>query len=201
MMNLYAGYSSAWIFLNGQAAASLAIAVVAIGAYVLLRPSERLRKALVAVGIGAIAVRVLVALYLSVAQYQAWAATDFGRLLLPPNRSWGYFLSYSFDHYWLAAFLAATVAALWFGFVRLVRQRSDRYLDIGEHELTTLLLFAAGWPDALVMAPLAALVLVPLSIFRMTVLKRKLTTLGGPFMIATLIVLAYGGEIRRLFGY
>ena len=83
----------------------------------------------------------------------------------------------------------------------MLRQKSERYLDVGEHELTTLLIFAAGWPDALVMAPVAAVALVLLSLFRMTVLKRPLTTLGGPFMIATLFVLAYGGDIRALLGY
>ncbi len=201
MDHLYASYAAAWIFLNGRAAVSLGVAVAVIAAYLLLRPSERLRRVLIVIGIAAIAASVLVAGFLTLAQYQAWAASSFGKLLLPPHRSFGYFVSYVLDRYWLAPFLGTVLAGLWYAFAGALRRKSERYLDEGEQELTALLVFAAGWPDALVMAPLAAVALVVLSLFRMLVLKKSLTTLGAPFMIATLIAIAYAADIRTLLGY
>lgn len=199
-MRLFVGYLPAWLVLNGAVAVSFWLVVLATAAYILFRPSLRLRKTLFWLLAAGIAARALLALYFTVGQLVVWSDSELGKLFLPPNQSWSYFISYVGERYWLAAILALVLAGLWYGFLRLVGNRSERYLDVGELELTTLLVFASGWPDALILAPLAGMALVLFSLVRMLVFRRQLTTLGIPFMIAALVTLAYADAIRSLFG-
>lgn len=198
-MGLYTGYVAAWILLNGAAAISLALLTLAAAAYVILRPGERMRRMLRRLLVGGLVARAALALYLSFGQFVTWSSTEFGRLFLPPHQPWGYFLNYAWSRYWLAFALAVLLAGLWYGFLLLVGKRSERYLDVGETELTTIAVFAAAWPGALVLAPLAGALLVLFSLVRLA-FGRRLTTLGVPFLIAGFVTLAYANEIKALFG-
>lgn len=198
-MQFFTGYIPAWLILNGDIAISLALAVLAIAGYILLRPGSQLQKALMVLGIAGVAARLALGLYFTLGQLVVWSSNELGRLFLPPNQSWWYFITYVGERYLLDAILALLLAALWYGFLKLVGSRSERYLDEGEIELTTIMVFAAGWPNALIMAPLAGALLIGYSLIRMA-LKRQYTTLGVPFMIATLITLAFANEIRALWG-
>lgn len=183
----------------GPLIVSAALVTLSIAAYLVLRPGDRLRKAALWLLLGGVIARLVLALTMSVAQYQAWATSELGKLLLPGHQGWGYFLGYVGDRYWLGLGLALLCAGLWYGFLRAIRSHSERYFDVGEIELTTVLVFAIGWPGALVLVPLALVSVVAVSLARMLILKKELTTLGVPFLVASVITLVVGEAIRKLF--
>lgn len=187
------------VALNGASAISIALVALAAAAYVICRPGRRLRSLSLMLLLVGIAARAGLAGLLSTAQYAAWKATELGSLLLPPHQGWDYFVGYSVNRYWLPFLLALACAGLWYGFVRALRSHSERYLDSGEGELTTLLVFAIGWPGALVLVPLALVSVVVIAVVRLTLFKRELTTLGVPFIVAAILTIAWGDAIRVLF--
>lgn len=187
------------VALYGALAISATLVALAVASYLAFRPGPRLRRASLALLLGGAAAQALLAALLSTAQYAAWSATEIGRLLLPAQQGWGYFLGYVGNRYWMAFVLAAVCAGAWYGFLRAVGSHSERYFDAGEIEMTTLLVFAVGWPGGLVLVPLALVSVVVVSLARTFVLKRELTTLGVPFLVAAIITLAWGGAIRVLF--
>lgn len=198
-MHLYQGYIPAWLFQNGPVAISFLLVFLVAGAYVIYRPGVTMRKVMVRLLIGGLAARLALTLYFTLGQLVVWSSSELGKLFLPPHQAWSYFFSYVGLRYWLPFAIAILLAGLWYGFLRLIGKRSERYLDVGELELTTILVFAAGWPNALALAPIVGVALVLFSLVRMIVFKRQLTTLGIPFIIGALITLTYGDAIRNLF--
>jgi len=190
-----------WLSTSGPGILALALLAAMAAAYFMIGPGKGMRFAalvLLAVGIGA---RVLLAAYQSVAQYVLWRSESFTALFLPPNQPWSYYLSYVGTRFWLPVALALLCAILWYAFLRVLGSRTDRYFDIGEVELATLAVFVAGWPLAIVLLPVAGVFLLGLAVIRQVVLGERYTTLGLPFLAATLVVLLAGRTLLGLAGW
>lgn len=197
---LYQNPVALWLFAHGVRTVSWLLVLLAAGAYAAFRPGERLgRIAAWLLGAG-IAARVLLAAWRSLAQYGIWEGDPLGQLFLPPHQPYGYLLAYVGLRFLLPVGLALLCAGLWYGLMRALRARTERYFDTGEIALTTLLVFAVGWPGFALLLPLAAAALVLLSMGRLALLGERLTTLGIPVLAAALATLAFGGPLLRLFG-
>jgi hypothetical protein len=177
--------------LKGPLALQWLLVATSLAAYLQYRPGKQFRIFMRRMLVGTVVLDLVLAAYTSLVQYYSF---------LPLFRGFSFFVPYVAIHYFLPIGLAFVCAAVWYIFLRVLRTRTDRYFDIGEIELTTLLVLALGWPLSLVMVPFAGIVLVLLSLVRLVVFKQELTTLGLPFIIAATLLLLFEGQIRPLFG-
>ncbi|TSC83110.1 MAG: hypothetical protein G01um101419_261 [Parcubacteria group bacterium Gr01-1014_19] len=104
---------------------------------------------------------VFLAFYLSYQQYQLWLANPLTQLLLPPNQSVGYFISYASVTFFLPIavnLLLASVALLIFGWLN--RRTKGRIFEGAEPYLIgiSILLSGANWMFFLVVVAGVALV-------------------------------------------
>jgi hypothetical protein len=163
--------------------------------------------------------RVGFALFLTYGQYYVWSQSTLTQSLLHSpldpatmpfwlvrafpwifNTDLGYLFFYSWGRFWLNALLSIAVAALFFWYLRMLERRNARFFEEGEPELGFLMALLVGWPDIVVFVPFVFLAVVLTSVFRGTVLRQPLTTLGWPFLIAALVTLTCGGLILDVCG-
>ena len=186
---------------HGADVISAALVVGSLLAYVVIGPGRRFSMIMRYALAVALLLGTGIASFLTHAQHFAWTATEIGKLFLPPVQPWSYFVGYVGLRFWLPFGLATLSAGLWYGFARLIRSRSERYLAEGELELTTLMIFAVGWPGVVVLMPVTGIFLVLVSLTRKILFKQELTTLGLPFILGALMTVIYAEQIRTLFGY
>ena len=104
----------------------------------------------------------------------------------------GYFIFYSFWHYWLSAILVIVVAFLFWLILKALQKYQSRFFEDGEVELGVLAALIVGWPGFVVFIPLLFLAVVLVSIFRMVFFKEAYTTLGAPMLFGVLLFLILG---------
>ncbi|EKD23549.1 MAG: hypothetical protein ACD_81C00219G0010 [uncultured bacterium] len=122
-------------------------------------------------------------------QYYAWVQDELGKLLLPPTQPITYFFQYIWTHFWANVVLSLGVGLLTFIVLRTLQKKNQRFFDVGEVELGTLLALVVGWPHFVVFVPLVFVLVVLISIIRGIVVKEPFTTLGLPFIVAACIAL------------
>ncbi|MBI4812424.1 hypothetical protein HY798_03230 [Candidatus Falkowbacteria bacterium] len=144
--------------------------------------------------------RLLYAATLTVGQYYTWSVNKFTKLLLPPHQSVKYFLLYSWTHFWFNVVISAALAAVFYLFLRLLKKRKERFFEEGEVELGFLCALLAGWPNFVIFLPAVFIFVIIISLFRMAVFKEAYTTLGLPFLLATLVSLMAGGWLIDTLG-
>jgi hypothetical protein len=167
----------------------------------------------------AAAFRIGYAIFLTFGQYYIWTQNSFTRTFLHASVSpslpiwltrtfpWvfdtsaGYFIFYSWGRFWMNAVLGLCAALLWWWFLRALRRRNERFFEEGEVELGFLSALIVGWPNIVLFVPLSFLAVVLVSVFRMAVLKRTLTTLGWSFLLAALATLAFGSALLDMVGF
>jgi hypothetical protein len=149
---------------------------------------------------------VLYAAFLTWGQYYVWSQNPLGRILLVSDRfgvldgSSGYFIFYSYLRFWLNPALAVLAAFLFYVFLKSLKKYRERFFEEGETEVGFLAALAAGWPGIVVFIPLAFLVVVLVSGFRLAVFRERFTTLGWPLLISLLLVLAWGDILIKALG-
>jgi hypothetical protein len=86
-------------------------------------------------------------LYQSFLQYQIWSENDLSKFLLPPYKSIGYFLKYSFLHFFQSHLisLGAGILFLW-GATKLNKRFEKRFFEEDESYLGVLAMFMMGQP-------------------------------------------------------
>ena len=164
--------------------------------------------------------RIVYAVILSVAQYYTWSQSEFTAILinsplsseiplsgfLRNNLSFildsklGYFLFYSWGHFWMNALLIIAVAFAFYGFLKVLKKHNNRFFYEGETELGLLLALIVGWPSFVVFVPLVFLSVILVSIFRGLYLKEAYTTLGAPMLLAALITMIFGSNLISALG-
>lgn len=167
-----------------------------------------------------IALRFLYAAVLSVLQYYVWSQSEITKLLINSPLSeevplsdflrgifgsifdskLGYFLFYSWGHFWINVLLSILVAFAFYGFLKALKKHNDRFFHEGETELGLLLALIVGWPNFVVFIPLVFLAVVLVSIFRGMYLKEMYTTLGVPMLLAALITMIFGSNLIIVLG-
>lgn len=187
-----------WIGLHAVTVISWLALMTSVVTYAFFR--SRLKSVMALVGMVVIVLYTAIAVFLSYMQYLAWTSSEIGLLFLPPHQSWSYYLGYVGLRYWLAPVFTLFIAGLWYGFVRLLGSRSERYFNRGEMELTAVIMLAVGWPASLVLLPIAGVVLVLYSLIRLLIFKQSLTTLAVPFLLAGGIALFAADTLREWAG-
>ena len=167
-----------------------------------------------------IAFRVFYAGLLSVTQYYVWSGAELTKSLinspLSPdvplsnffrenlsfifNSKLGYFLLYSWGHFWVNVLLTIAVAAVFYAFLKALKKYNDRFFNEGEVELGFLLALVVGWPSFVIFIPLVFVSVILVSIFRGLYFKEAYTTLGIPMLLAALVTMIFGSNLIEIFG-
>ena len=149
---------------------------------------------------------------LTAGQYLIWSGDKFDKLFLSQplkmasssiisriplfsDSKLGYFLFYSWGHFWLNALVSIALALVFWFFLKILEKKEARFFYPGETELGFVLALAVGWPNFVVFIPFAFLSVILVSIFRMIFMKETYTTLGWPFIIAAVAAFVFGHAI------
>lgn len=140
-------------------------------------------------------------------QYLVWKASAFtssflqfpvGEQVASPVAQWlpflfkgplGYFLFYSWGHFWIIAILSIAVALLFRLYLRALEKRNERFFYPGEVGLGFLCALVLGWPRVILFIPVFFLCVLAFSLFRTLVAKTPYTTLGYPFLIGVVLTI------------
>ncbi len=162
--------------------------------------------------------KVFYAAIMTVGQYFVWNSDQFSRLFLSQplkmpglspvevipifsNSKLGYFLFYSWGHFWLNALVSIALAFVLWAFLKMIQKKEARFFYPGETELGFVLTLAVGWPNFVVFLPLAFLSVVLVSLFRMIFMKESYTTVGWPFILAAIFAFVLGQAIIGSFDW
>ncbi len=145
------------------------------------------------------------ALLLTVGQYFVWRADPFGHLLLHGslsglpadvtggvaafNGQLGYFLFYSWSHFWLDAIWSVILAFVFWLILKSLQKHQERFFHPGETEIGLIAALIVGWPDMLIFVPLVFVGVILVSLYRLIFLKESYTTLGWPLLLAVILTL------------
>lgn len=170
--------------------------------------------------IAVVAFRIFNAALFSAVQYYVWSGQEFTKILINSPLSkevplsdflrngfgfildskLGYFLFYSWGHFWINVLLSIAVAFAFYGFLKVLKRHNDRFFYEGEMELGLLMALIVGWPNFVVFVPIAFLAVVFVSIFRGVYLKEIYTTLGTPMLLAALVTIISGSNLINVLG-
>jgi hypothetical protein len=156
---------------------------------------EKRAKRFMRLAVGVVLFRVAYALFETVGQYYVWSQNSFTRLFLPPHQSISYLFVYSGDHYWLNGVFAVSCAVLFALFLKALRRHNKRYFDDGEVELGAAVALIVGWPGFISFLLIVFPSVILVSVIRRIFFGELYTTLGEPFLVATLILFIWGDAI------
>lgn len=180
--------------------------------------TEKFRKKILSAIAWVFGFRVFYALASTVTQYFVWARNPATRVFLDQGipewspiakeLSWfpflfqkfGYFLFYSYGRFWLNVFIVALCAGAFYLFLKALAKWKKRFFEEGEIELGALAVFIVGWPNFILFLFFAFLSVIFISLFRLVFFKEAYTTLGAPFLLATIIVFLFGNTLIVLTG-
>jgi len=159
---------------------------------------------------------IFLSVILSIGQYLVWnsnpmtksflnspighnvSAPIFKSISFIANSSFGYFSYYIIGRIWIGTFLSILSALIFWYFLRILKKYNNRFFEDGEVELGGVCVLILGWPNFVIFIPLVFLSVIFISLFKMVFLKEKFTTLGYPFLLATLITILYGTYLIKL---
>lgn len=133
-------------------------------------------------------------------QYSVWFNDATSKNFLPPVTPIGYFLQYSFTHFWFGHLIGIVLALVFYLASRLLAKHRPWLFAEGETELGFVCALVAGWPGFVLFLPLIFIVAVPWTIFRQFILKQERTTLGASFLLAAGAVLVFGNYLLDWLG-
>lgn len=160
--------------------------------------------------------KILYATFLTVAQYFVWnnngitrtllklpveekAMMSFGFLSNIFARDNGYYYFYVFARYWLVILISFAAAYLFYLLLKGLKKRKERFFIGGEPEIGFALAFLIGWPDFVIFLPGIFFLIIPVSIFRIIILKEKFTTMGWPFILSAFLAIILGYSLLDIF--
>lgn len=167
----------------------------------------RICKVLFWVGVG---FRIFYASFLTIGQYIFWGGDAKTKIFLTQGidlhgplggmvkflpflgGNGGYFVFYAFVHFWVGAILAILCAIFFWWFLKILHKYRERFFETGEKELGATLALLAGWPGFILFIVLTFLLVVLISLVRGVFYKEPYTTLGLPFLLASLTLLLFG---------
>lgn len=167
--------------------------------------------------LGAVALHLFYAFFLTWGQYHIWAAAnDFTRsLLLAPlpqeaplpailewTRSYfshplGYFVYYAFGRFFFNILMLFTVAGGFYAVLKFWHTRRNNFGEQGP-ELLCALMLIAGWPGVIVLVPLGFFIAVLFSVGSLVFLKKNEVSLHPAFLVALPVALVGGGAILNI---
>lgn len=112
----------------------------------------------------------------------------------------GYFIFYSFGHFWLELLLALLVAAGWWFLLKLVAKYKEVTVTSDELLLAWITAVIAGWPGIVLYVPIVFMLMaLGMLYFRLRKID-KLVAMGWPVIMSSTIVLVAGTFLVELLG-
>jgi hypothetical protein len=156
--------------------------------------------------------RFFLAIYKSVMQYIVWDQSQLSRLLLhlPLSQNvpgWlaglpiftkfssGYFAFYVWNHFWAETLILIAVAWGVYILLKLLKKFNPRLIADQEAELGWLMSLVVGWPQIILLLPLAMLLGLILSVARRFYGREIYTTIGWPLIISAAALFLFGGQL------
>lgn len=179
---------------------------------------EKFKKRIILAIVCVAGFRVLYAFGSMVAQYFLWAQSPITRVFLDQGiptwspiakgLAWlpflfgkfGYFLFYSYGRFWLNVFIVFACTVAFYLFLKLLAKWKARFFEVGEIELGALAVLILGWPNFILFLAFAFLSVIFVSLFRLVFFKTPYTTLGAPFLLATLLIFLFGNALLVFTG-
>ncbi len=179
----------------------------AVWIYVRIRRGNEPKKlTLHGLMIASVLFKLIYAALLTFGQYFVWKADPLSRLLLSDslknlpaavtggigafNGNLGYFLFYSWSHFWLGAIWSVILALVFWLILRVLQNHQKRFFYPSETEIGFIAALIVGWPDFIIFVPFVFLSVVIVSIYLLVFLREDYTTLGWPLLIAVVLTLA-----------
>jgi hypothetical protein len=170
---------------------------------------------------GIIGFRLAYALLLTLMQYYVWNGSGFTRLLLNMpleqgkaffpefwnysinifGRQSGYFLYYSFMHFWLSSIIAIALSGIFYSLFKMWKSRRPWVMSEDELALSFLSVLLVGWPGFVIFLPLSVLLTMAQSAAGRIIFKKERTQFGYPMIFAILIVLVLGTWLIEKTGF
>jgi hypothetical protein len=181
-------------------------------------PQEKFKKRILHSIAWVFGFRIFYALASTVTQYFVWAGNPTTRVFLDQGipewspiakeLSWfpflfqkfGYFLFYSYGRFWLNVFIVFLCAGAFYLFLKALAKWKKRFFEDGEIELGALAVLIVGWPNFILFLLFVFLSVILISLFRLVFFKEAYTTLGAPFLLATIIIFLFGNSLAILTG-
>lgn len=116
------------------------------------------------------------------------------------DRPTGYFMYYSFGHFWLRPLIAIATAGIFYFFLIFLRRWKSKFFKKEEIELGFLCALLSGWPGITVFIPLVLISMIGTSIVRIAIFKLRVTTIGWSFITSAVLTILFGGEIVSILG-
>ncbi len=110
----------------------------------------------------------------------------------------GYFIFYSFSHFWFEPILAGIVASAIYGGMRILKKHKERFFDDDEIRIGTLIALLVGWPNVIVFIIIAWCMVILYSLVNIVLIKQQYTAFGIPFFIAGIFTLLWGNKLLIL---
>ena len=167
--------------------------------------------------VAGIAFKILYAGFLTWGQYVIWKVSGFSSVLLTESLKkipadfansmpWlfdvkgGYFLFYSFNHFWLEVLIALVLSFAFYFVLLTLKKKNPRFLSVADARLGLLGGIAAGWPGFVIFFVLFLLFFLALGLYRQFVLKEEFTPVTEPLFAAAFLAAAFGFWFVNLLG-
>ncbi|MEK7465428.1 MAG: hypothetical protein AAB631_01470 [Patescibacteria group bacterium] len=111
----------------------------------------------------------------------------------------GYFLFYSWGHFWAFAFLSIAMAWVFRVYLRWLEKRNSRFFYEGEVQLGFLCALVVGWPKIILFIPVLFLSVLTVSLYKIFSSKESYTTLGYPFLLGVVLTALLWDPLSSVF--
>lgn len=153
---------------------------------------KTLANTLFIVTISVVVFRLFYTVIVSLVQYYVWKSGDFGKLLLPPYQTIGYFLGYSWRRFWLGFMLSLVTSLLFLLFLKLLGKYRANFFEQDEIGLLCLMSFLVGWPNIVIFIPLVFVISAIFSTFMALAFRKQVVRLRVPVFLSSLFLLIWG---------
>jgi len=144
--------------------------------------------------------RAIYSLVLSALQYYTWKKDTggIGQYFLPPSRSIGYFLQYSWTHFFIGAVLSVGTAFIFYFILKAIKKHRAEIFEEGELELGLICALIVGWPSIILFVMLSFLMLLIVSAVKQVFFKDQFATITLPLLISLPIIFIFGQKLIQI---
>jgi hypothetical protein len=113
------------------------------------------------------------------------------------EHSHGYFIYYSWNHFWKEAILSIILSLIFYGTILLLRHWKRTLFRDYEAEFGLLMVLLVGWPQMIFFIPLVLIIALILSIFNWFYKKEAMCSLFWPFILSAATLLIFSTQLEN----
>lgn len=132
-------------------------------------------------------------------QYYVWSGGPPSQYLLPPYQPIGYFVSYSWMHFWFGFFINIGVSFFFYLFLRFLVLRKSVIFRKEEAEMVFLGALLSGWPGVLLFVPMVFILTFLAAVLANFLLRKETIALEEPVLLTLLILFFWGDALIKIF--